>query len=195
MKIFGYRAIAAFVPMAAIFQNGRHRLLLLPISQVLNHLGPLLWWLILHLQGQRIQWNYLHNRNIICYHGDGKIFVAIHIILMIHRHMMEYAVPRVQLHRFCATGISITIVSLQLVRACPNEDFWIQGHCRLSHNSDGGHFQKWPTPLTIIANISGSKPPRTMILVANTTFSRTRNPMELFTHDNFYFLQPMEQYS
>ncbi len=33
-------------------------------------------------------------------------------ILMIHRHMMDYAVPRVQLHRFCATGISITIVNL-----------------------------------------------------------------------------------
>ncbi len=58
----------------------------------------------------------------------------------------------------------------------------------LSHNSDGGHFPRWPAPLAIVANISGSKPPRTMILVANTTFSRTKIPMELFTHDNLYFL-------
>ncbi len=30
----------------------------------------------------------------------------------------------------------------------------------LSRNSDGDHFPKWATPLTIIANVSGSKPPR-----------------------------------
>ncbi len=42
LKIFGYRPIAQFCPitaMAAIFHYGRHRLLLLPISQVLNHLA------------------------------------------------------------------------------------------------------------------------------------------------------------
>ncbi len=49
-----------FWPIAttvAIFQNGQHHLLLLPISQGLNHLGPWFWWLILHLQGQGIQWS------------------------------------------------------------------------------------------------------------------------------------------
>ena len=29
---------------------------------------------------------------------------------MIYRHMMDYTVPRMQLYRFCATGISVTIV-------------------------------------------------------------------------------------
>ncbi len=45
---------------------------------------------------------------IICYHFGRKIFVKIHIILMIHRHIIYYAVPWVQLHRFYSTGISIT---------------------------------------------------------------------------------------
>lgn len=58
----------------------------------------------------------------------------------------------------------------------------------LSCNSDGGHFEKRPPSVTIFANISGSKQPRTLVLVANTMFSRSWNPMELFTHGKFYFL-------